>query len=359
MLFIVTTGLLKDILCKLSTEDHTLRTFRRAIGFGRNIKKDIVPLLIHAQDTDVIDETIRLLVNLTIPVECLLSIEVMSRTEIGRHTIYEVNNLLVTAKESFSDSHATKAIVDRIKTILETDSKLTVIECEKTNNCLLLLRNLLHVEGNNTGGTSVQNRIIIWNLFTQTLDKQILHLINCNQSEYWTVIVIQLIALLYKDQHVGTLQKLLNGWFEASLSESSEDDESNTSPPRQCSGGSSPMLTSDSSSDSSDAGEKRCSTKTSSAVHNEWPVLGGENCMSTSTAIENKQVSCIELQKSLIRAMPKQRSESTEMVIDESNDQHNMSSSGFGSIDERSICGSEKILKVITIALYVNYFNCC
>ena len=43
--------------------------------------------------------------------------------------------------------------------------------------------------------------------------------------------MVQLIALMYKDQHVGTLQKLLNLWFEASLSESSEDNESNTSPP--------------------------------------------------------------------------------------------------------------------------------
>lgn len=45
----------------------------------------------------------------------------------------------------------------------------------------------------------------------------------------WAVTLAQLIALLYKDQHVVTLQKLLNLWLEASLSDSSEDDESNTS----------------------------------------------------------------------------------------------------------------------------------
>lgn len=43
--------------------------------------------------------------------------------------------------------------------------------------------------------------------------------------------MVQLIALLYKDQHVTTLHKLLNLWLEASISESSEDNESNTSPP--------------------------------------------------------------------------------------------------------------------------------
>lgn len=43
--------------------------------------------------------------------------------------------------------------------------------------------------------------------------------------------MVQLIALLYKDQHVIKLHKLLNIWLETSLSESSDDNESNTSPP--------------------------------------------------------------------------------------------------------------------------------
>lgn len=71
---------------------------------------------------------------------------------------------------------------------------------------------------------------------------------------YWGVTMVQLIALMYKDQHVGTLQKLLNLWLEASFSESSEDNESNTSPPDQNSGDSSPVITSDPTSDSSDNG---------------------------------------------------------------------------------------------------------
>ena len=42
--------------------------------------------------------------------------------------------------------------------------------------------------------------------------------------------MVQLIALVYKDQHVTTLERLLHIWLESSLSESSEDNESNTSP---------------------------------------------------------------------------------------------------------------------------------
>jgi len=102
-------------------------------------------------------------------------------------------------------------------------------------------------------GISMQNTIL-WNLFIQSIDKLLLYLMTCPQRAFWGVTMVQLIALIYKDQHVSTLQKLLNLWFEASLSESSEDNESNTSPPKQGSGDSSPMLTSDPTSDSSDNG---------------------------------------------------------------------------------------------------------
>lgn len=249
---------LEEINSKLSMEDHTLRTYRRAIGFGQNLKKDILPILVNTRDPQIIDCTIRLLVNLTIPIECLLSVEVMSRTEIGRHTIYELNRLLITSKEVFVDSKATKAVIDRMKVILENDHKLSPEQCESVNNCLLLLRNILHIPENSIHQqqhqTSMQNQIL-WNLFTQSIDKLLIHLMSCPQKSYWGVTIVQLIALMYKDQYVGTLQKLLNHWFEAgSHTDSSDDNESNTSPPQQSSGDSSPMLTSDPTSDSSDNG---------------------------------------------------------------------------------------------------------
>ncbi|XP_058060672.1 protein timeless [Anopheles bellator] len=248
---------LEEIICKLAVEDATLRTFRRAIGFGQNVKNDIVPLLVNAKDAKVIDTTIRLLVNLTVPVECLLPVDLVSKSEIGRHTIFELNKLLITSKEAFVDWKTTKAVIDHMKGVLERDSKLSIQQCDSMNNCLLLLRNILHVPelGLHTAGhsTSFQNQII-WNLFTQSIDKLLIYLMSCPQRAYWGVTMAQLVALMYKDQHISTLQKLLNLWFESTLSESSEDNESNTSPPKQCSGDSSPMLTSDPTSDSSDNG---------------------------------------------------------------------------------------------------------
>lgn len=288
-------SILEEIICKLAMEDHTLRTYRRAIGFGQNVKKDIVPLLLNAKDFTIVDTIVRLMVNLTVPIECLLSVDVMSRTEIGRHTIYELNRLLYTSKEVFVDLKVTKAIIDHMKSILETDHKLSLTQCESINYCLLLFRNILHIpEGghdNKQPYTSMQNQIL-WNLFTQSIDKLLIHLMSCTQRSFWGVTIVQLIALMYKDQHVGTLQKLLNHWFEAvSHTESSEDNESNTSPPKQCSGDSSPMLTSDPTSDSSDNGSGKMTTIS------EGVPIDAEN--------QSVRMQTTDFQPSMIRVKPK------------------------------------------------------
>jgi timeless protein len=179
-------------LKELVTEDSTLRTYRRAIGFGQNIKKDLIPLLTHLKDdarssTKIIDAVIKILVNLTIPIEYLLPLEAMSRTEVGRHTIFELNKLLTSSKEAFTDSRSTKVIMDHIKFIVESDLEMNLEYCDSINNCLLLLRNILHVPEAKTiqncplAYSTMQNQII-WNLFTQSVDKVIIYLISCPQK---------------------------------------------------------------------------------------------------------------------------------------------------------------------------------
>lgn len=124
---------------------------------------------------------------------------------------------------------------------------------------------------------------------------------------YWDITIVQLIAILYKDQHAGTLQKLLNLWLEASLSESSEDNESNTSPPEQGSDDSSPIITSDPTSDSSDGGrEKRNKSTTASAkksISEIMRVKSTETEMSTSSGISSAHTSIdsIDIPKTLTK----------------------------------------------------------
>lgn len=115
------TETLAELLVKLSTEDRTLRTFRRALGFSQIIQKDLVPLLIHEKDDlRIMDAAVRLLVNLTIPVECLLPMEIMARSDAGRHTVFELNNLLTSAKDAFIEPRSTRSVLDFMRKLVET-----------------------------------------------------------------------------------------------------------------------------------------------------------------------------------------------------------------------------------------------
>nr|UHH90586.1 timeless-d isoform E [Pyrrhocoris apterus] len=255
--------ILNDMRQKMAVEDRTLRTLRRAIGFSQVVKKDLLPLLISVKDDrKVIDTTIKVLADLTTPVECLLPVEVMSKSEAGRNAIIELNWLLISCKETFLDPRGTRRIIDHIRDILYKGEKMNENDCDTLNDCVILLRNVLHIPDgmmNIAEGVSGQNQIM-WNLFAQNFDKALIEMITGPRRNDRRIAMAQLVVLLYKDQRVATLQKLLNLWMEASdLSESSEDNESNTSPPEEESFSS--LVTSDPISDSSDNSDKKPEVK--------------------------------------------------------------------------------------------------
>eukprot|EP00090_Calanus_glacialis_P039865 TRINITY_DN6942_c0_g1_i1.p1 TRINITY_DN6942_c0_g1~~TRINITY_DN6942_c0_g1_i1.p1 ORF type:complete len:1224 (+),score=288.91 TRINITY_DN6942_c0_g1_i1:40-3711(+) len=252
-----TSQVLDNINRRLNEEDKNLRTYRRALAFSQMVQKDLVPILVNSMhNLEVFDAVIRLMVNLTVPVECLCPLEILTKSAVGRQTIYELSNSLLKTKEVFRDSRTTRVIMERLSRYATKD-KISSMEVTLVNNCLLLLRNILHIpdgQNKNLKQKCSSSNQIMWNLFAQNLDKILLDLIKNNMSSIWCTSVVQLIALVYKDQHVITLQKLLQNFLESSLSESSEDNESNTSPQYQ-NGSCSPTT-----DDSSDQASRETST---------------------------------------------------------------------------------------------------
>ena len=143
----------------------------------------------------------------------------------GQQTMLELSNSLMRTKEVFTDQRITRGIMQQLSSYAAKEKELSKEEISLVNNCLLFIRNILHVPSRKS---SHQNQIM-WNLFSQNLDKTILDLISHPNSGEWCVSTVQLVALVYKDQHVVTLQKLLQNFLESNLCESSEDNESNTS----------------------------------------------------------------------------------------------------------------------------------
>ena len=211
-----------------------------------------MPILLSSRDNcQVFDAVIRLLVNLTVPVECLCPLDTLQQSESGKQIVFELTSSLCQTKEVFRDSRTTYVITDWLGRIIN-QTNLAVSEVNLVNNCLLLIRNILHIPdtmppGNQSPQRCSHQNQILWNLFAQNLDKILLDLIRHHTSDIWCTSVVQLIALVYKDQHVVTLQKLLQNFLESSLSESSEDNESNTSPHFQNGSGSCTPSTDDSS----------------------------------------------------------------------------------------------------------------
>lgn len=211
-----------------------------------------MPVLVCAKDQPLIAESIRIFLNLTTPAELMYSsLDVMQKTVAGRQTLSDLNKLLSETKKYFSDLRSIRAIVDYMKSILENDAKLSLSQCDSVSNCLTLLRNILYIPESHPRDdpynlTKYQNEII-WNLFALNMDKLLMYLMSCSQRAFFSVTLAQLIALIFKDQHIKSLQKLMNTKLDDIFSEdSAEEFESNT-PSKQEGDDSSPLITSDSS----------------------------------------------------------------------------------------------------------------
>ncbi|XP_065575216.1 protein timeless-like [Artemia franciscana] len=187
------------------------------------------------------------------------------------------NALLATRNELEKEKEASNDLIQQVSSLKDDD-------CESINDALLLLRNILSIpdipyftsagittpsatcKSKITDGSSVdsngssrsssepkvgfsasnyrsfnpvikqclsheviQHNQLLWNLFAYGLDKRLLQLMTCKKTE-WSVTLVQVIALLYKDQHVDNLQKMLSAWTAEDTSSATSDDESNTSP---------------------------------------------------------------------------------------------------------------------------------
>ncbi|XP_063887933.1 protein timeless-like isoform X5 [Scylla paramamosain] len=275
---------IKKIIHRLN-QDKARWHFRRSLFMNKIISTNLLPLLVHVkEEKGLMEATVKVLQELMTPVECLMPTETMSQNHEGKRIIYELETAIVNAKKLFLDTQVTKAIVDLMSSVLQDSKILTLPECELINQCLLLVRNLLHVSsiqtpqqraatfpgptasvanssaaatpnlpvsaGQQTGAnTSVLTEDqIMWNLFAQRFDNILIQLLTCNQQHLWNITMVQLVSLMYRDQQQGTIRKLINEWLESSLPESSEDDENNP----MSSSSSDAISTSDPVSDSSE-----------------------------------------------------------------------------------------------------------
>ncbi|XP_046458348.1 protein timeless-like [Daphnia pulex] len=228
---------LEEINVMLKSEDPNTCPLRRAIGFMDILNKDLIPILTSSKDQpDIFYSTIKLLVELTTPVECLVSVDPSNRISPSQHiAIHELTQLLYGAKESFLDGKTTQVILNHLLHLSQKQS-LSSDDCELVNHSLLLIRNILHAperpcqiavgecQVSSTNTSAQQQNRILWNLYAQGLSHLLINLLGYGSqaTEKWSVTIVQLISLFYKDRPVETIQNMLRDDIHSS--ESSEDD---------------------------------------------------------------------------------------------------------------------------------------
>ena len=234
-------GTLHAICARLASEDKSLRTFRRKLGFSQIAHKDLAPIVVECNTPDsfeVFAEAIKLLADMTTPLECLFASLNVERTDEGAHTMYELKQHLSDIKNLFLDPKIAKSVLNHMERLLNKGVDMSPNEKHLMVNCVTLLRNILHIpeegpgplsSGEASGGTTespnstnsgdgdgetpilddfgvnevpskenstsdadttnAQNvrrqHQVLWNFFAHNLDSVIMNLIESNYFKMW------------------------------------------------------------------------------------------------------------------------------------------------------------------------------
>ncbi|XP_035212664.1 protein timeless-like isoform X2 [Stegodyphus dumicola] len=231
---------LKSLEDELLNEDVLNRNVRLGLHICNTVKEDLIPILTNGKDAKVLSTATRVLVNLSLPVECLLP-----REDILTPRIRNVQKQLVLSslaiKKSFLDAAATLSLVSMLReSMIKSEKHMIPLkdeDCNHLKNCLNLMRNLLHLSEDTTsyekGLTQIHSEFLatqskfIWNLFVQGVDGALLLMLNSKYRAYWTAPLAHIIALLYRGQSISKVHLALE--LVSSASESSGDEESDGS----------------------------------------------------------------------------------------------------------------------------------
>lgn len=301
--------ILKMLESELMQEESANRGIRVRIGKSKLVENHLVHILASEQMSEqrIVAHSIRILVKLTLPLECILSFGESEPCSASCVHFGSLQRLLLQYKKAFLvRSPATAALVKlvRLNYAHEANNRLDLSSVEElalVNDSLMLLRNLLHVpdpadfhrfepfspsfgpkhpEGSREGSCTASReewqdvyRKLVWNVLTQGLDSALLSLLSQNRHHLLNAGIVQLISLLFKELHVIQLQNVLqSGRSNADISDDDDDAESDSSSSVQGSS-SSICLSSDSSPPSLTPKEKREKNTDSTECHTSPPTL--------------------------------------------------------------------------------------
>ncbi|KAL2776225.1 protein timeless-like protein isoform 2, partial [Daubentonia madagascariensis] len=194
----------KDLIRYLRHEDET-RDVRQQLGAAQILQSDLLPILTqHRQDKPLFDAVIRLMVNLTQP--ALLCFGSVPKEPSFRHHFLQVLTYLQAYKEAFASEKAFGVLSETLYELLQLDWE----ERQEEDNLLierilLLVRNSLHVPADLDqekidDDASVHDQLL-WAIHLSGLDDLLLFLASSPAEQQWSLHVLEIVSLMFRDQN--------------------------------------------------------------------------------------------------------------------------------------------------------------
>uniref|UniRef100_UPI004038D0C9 protein timeless homolog isoform X2 n=1 Tax=Callospermophilus lateralis TaxID=76772 RepID=UPI004038D0C9 len=195
----------KDLIRYLRHEDET-RDVRQQLGAFQIMQSDLLPILTqHHKDKPLFDAVIRLMVNLTQP--ALLCFSSVPKEPSMRHHFIQVLTYLQAYKEAFANEKTFGILSETLYELLQLGWE----ERQEEDNLLierilLLVRNILHVpadfdqEKRIDDDASVHDQLL-WAIHLSGLDDLLLFLASSPAEQQWSLHVLEIVSLMFRDQN--------------------------------------------------------------------------------------------------------------------------------------------------------------
>ncbi|XP_045685429.1 protein timeless homolog isoform X1 [Phyllostomus hastatus] len=205
----------KDLIRYLRHEDET-RDVRQQLGAAQILQNDLLPILTqHHRDKPLFDAVIRLMVNLTQP--ALLCFGSVPKEPNFRHHFLQVLTYLQAYKEAFASEKAFGVLSETLYELLQLGWE----ERQEEDNLLierilLLVRNILHVpadldqEKRIDDDASIHDQLL-WAIHLSGLDDLLLFLASSPTEQQWSLHVLEIISLMFRDQNPEQLARVGQG----------------------------------------------------------------------------------------------------------------------------------------------------
>nr|XP_022919507.1 protein timeless homolog [Onthophagus taurus] len=200
----------KDLIRYLRRDDDSF-DIRRQLGETKVLQTDLLPLIkFHAEEIELFDVILRLLVNLTTPALMLWQEEVPIELTQRNHYL-QIEDHLHNYKQSFADIEVWAVLSKRMSKILEVDfsergdENSLIIE-----RILILVRNVLYVPSNPDAERRPDNDAsihdqVLWALHQSAMLDIILYISSSITEQAYYMHILEILSFMLREQSASEL----------------------------------------------------------------------------------------------------------------------------------------------------------